>query len=94
MEIPLKGDLRHGVCKQWNEKGKLLGKYRMNMGTGVCKQWYPNGQLQYEITTIRGIPNGRQRLWDTAGNLVSECFLLKGKPVSKKRYDAALRKRS
>jgi antitoxin component YwqK of YwqJK toxin-antitoxin module len=64
----------------------------MNMGTGVTKQWYPNGQLQYEMTTIGGIPNGRQPLWDTAGNLVSETFLLKGKPVSKKRYDAACAK--
>lgn len=46
----------------------------MNMGTGVARQWYPNGQLQFEITTIHGIRNGRQRVWDTADNLSSDKF--------------------
>lgn len=69
-----------GVCRQWSEAGRLLGKYRMVHGTGVQRNWHENGRLQLEFSTVRGDFSGRYRLWLNDGKLMSEDILLHGKP--------------
>ena len=81
--------LRHGVCKQWNEKGKLLGSYEMNMGTGVSKRWHSNGNLKFEANLVNEIFNGRVRLWLESGKLDKETFHVNNREVSKKEYEKA-----
>ena len=89
----IKNGLLHGVCRQWNEAGRLLGKYRMVHGTGIQREWHDNGKLQMEVSTVRGEfmrtkPNLAAR-WDT---LLSERFYLRGQVVSAEAYREAAAK--
>jgi hypothetical protein len=52
-------DLRHGLCRQWNDEGKLLGEYRMDHGTGIQRVWFDNGIVQQERSFFKGRPPGR-----------------------------------
>jgi len=88
-EIRLKGGFRHGLCKQWNEQGQLLGSFKMIMGTGVMRFWYSNSRLLYEMDMVKGKPHGRQRLWSEQGELVAESFYVNGKSVSFAQYRSA-----
>jgi hypothetical protein len=81
--------LLHGVCRQWSETGRLLGKYRMVLGTGVQRAWHENGRLQLEFSTVNGDFSGRYRLWLHDGALISEEIYLHGRPVSAEVYRAA-----
>ena len=81
--------LLHGVCRQWNEAGRLLGKYRMVHGTGVQRTWHENGRLQLEFSTVNGDFSGRYRLWLHDGALMSEQIHLHGTPVTAEEYRAA-----
>jgi len=44
----------HGVVRQWNEHGRLLGSFRMTQGTGTQKSWHDNGRLNLEFATVEG----------------------------------------
>jgi hypothetical protein len=81
--------LLHGVCRQWSETGRLLGKYRMVLGTGVQRAWHENGRLQLEFSTVNGDFSGRYRLWLHDGALISEEIYLHGRPVNAEEYRAA-----
>lgn len=82
--------LLHGLCRQWNESGRLLGKYRMVHGTGLQRAWHDNGKLQIEVSTVHSEFCGRSRIWLRDGTLLSERFYLHGKTVSTETYrDAA-----
>jgi hypothetical protein len=84
--------LLHGVCRQWSEAGRLLGKYRMIHGTGVQRVWHENGRLQLEFSTVNGDFSGRYRLWLHDGALMSEEIYLHGSPVTAEEYRAACSK--
>ena len=84
-----KKGLEHGIAKQWNKEGKLLGEYQMNHGTGVSKTWHENGQLTGEISIVRGQFSGRLRCWFEDGDLVGAEYYIKNRTVSKKKYDEA-----
>ena len=88
-EEPYQNGLLHGVCRQWSETGRLLGKYRMVHGTGVQRTWHENGRLQLEFSTVRGEFSGRYRLWLNDGKLMSEDIYLHGRPVTAEAYRAA-----
>ncbi|MEI2725687.1 MAG: hypothetical protein V9H26_19880 [Verrucomicrobiota bacterium] len=88
-EEPYQNGLLHGVCRQWSETGRLLGKYRMVHGTGVQRAWHENGKLQMEFSTVRGDFSGRYRLWLHDGTLLSEDIYLHGKSVTAEEYRAA-----
>jgi hypothetical protein len=62
------------------------------VGTGVVRHWHSNRQLHYEMDTLRGIPNGRQRLWTETGKLRVEIFYVNGRSVSFSRYRAACKR--
>src|SRR5438128_11822007 len=81
--------LLHGVCRKWNEAGKLLGKCRLVHGTGIQRAWHDNGQLQLEVSTVRGEFCGRNRIWLRDGTLISERFYLRGRVVSPEKYREA-----
>jgi antitoxin component YwqK of YwqJK toxin-antitoxin module len=78
--------LRHGACKQWNDKGDLLGTFEMTMGTGVSKRWHSNGRLQFEAYLIREVLNGRVRVWLESGELKQKRFYVDNAIVSKTDY--------
>jgi antitoxin component YwqK of YwqJK toxin-antitoxin module len=40
-----RNDLWHGVIRQWNTQGQLLGTCKFDKGTGMFRQWHDNGQL-------------------------------------------------
>ncbi len=89
-EEPYKNGLPHGICRQFDEAGRLLGKYKMIKGTGIQRAWHDNGQLQLEVSTVRGEFCGRNRLWLRDGTLLSERFYLNGRVVGPHTYrDAA-----
>ncbi len=91
-EEPYQNGLLHGVCRQWDESGQLLGKYRMVHGTGIQREWHDNGQLQMEVSTVRGEFSGRNRTWLRDGMLLSERFYLRGQVVSANAYREATAK--
>jgi hypothetical protein len=94
-EEAYRNGLLHGVCRQWNEVGRLLGKYRMVNGTGIQRAWHDNGQLQSELSTVRGEFSGRSRTWLRDGTLLSERIYLHGRIVSAEAYcDAAKKDKS
>ncbi len=84
--------LLHGVCRQWDEGGHLLGRYRMVHGTGVQRAWHENGQVQLEVSTVAGQFCGRNRLWLRDGTLISERYYLHGQIVSADNYREAAAK--
>src|SRR5688572_21093087 len=61
-EHRFKDGLLHGLCREWDEKGNLLGEYRMVHGTGVQREWHDNGQLKIEVSTVSGEFCGRNRI--------------------------------
>jgi hypothetical protein len=81
--------LLHGICRQWDKSGRLLGKYKMVHGTGIQREWHDNGQLQLEVSTVRGEFSGRNRMWLSDGTLLSERFYLRGQVVSAVAYREA-----
>jgi hypothetical protein len=91
-EEPFKNGLLHGVCRHWNEAGRLLGKYKMVHGTGIQREWHDNGKLQLEISTVRGEFSGRNRLWLRDGTLLSERYYLRGQVVGADAYHEATTK--
>lgn len=91
-EKPFENDLPHGICRQWDESGRLLGWYKMVHGTGVQRAWHDNGLLQAEVSTVRGRFYGRNRLWLRDGTLISETFCLDGWNITPDAYRAAAAK--
>jgi len=91
-EEPYQGGLLHGLCRQWDEAGRLLGKYRMVHGTGIQRAWHDNGQLQIEVSTVRGEFCGRNRIWLRDGTLLSERFYVHGRVVTAEEYRRAAAK--
>jgi len=81
--------LQHGPARQWAKDGKLLGEYHMDHGTGVIKQWSETGALTGEITVIRGQFCGRLRCLLESGKTLAQEFYIRGKKVTKKKYDEA-----
>lgn len=84
-----KDGILNGHCRQWNEFGKLLGQFDMQLGTGVQREWHENGQLKIEVTTIRGTFSGRNRIWLRDGTLMAERFYIDGTNVTPSRYAKA-----
>lgn len=84
-----KDGLLHGVCRQWDESGNLLGEFKMDHGTGVQREWHDNGQIKIEVSTVRGEFCGRNRIWLRDGTLISERFYLYGKQVKLAEYEKA-----
>ena len=82
-------DQLHGLCRQWNSCGKLLGSYQMNHGTGIQCDWFDNGRLQLEASTVAGKFTGRIRVWLRDGTLVSEQFVIENRNVTAAAYAVA-----
>ncbi|HXB57929.1 MAG TPA: hypothetical protein VNU95_00080 [Candidatus Acidoferrales bacterium] len=85
-ECPYDEGLEHGICKQWDKSGNLLGEYHMDRGTGTEKSWYENGQLERESDSVSGKLTGRFRCWMENGELISVTYYIGDKSVSKKKY--------
>lgn len=88
-EQRFKDGLLHGLCREWDEKGRLLGEYRMVHGTGVQREWHDNGQMKIEVSTVRGEFCGRNRIWLRDGTLISERFYVHGREVDPADYAKA-----
>lgn len=81
--------LLHGVCRQWDEAGRLLGEFELKHGTGLQCEWHDNGELKIEVSTFHGVFCGRSRIWLRDGTLLSERYYLHGEPVTADQYRAA-----
>lgn len=89
-ECPYDDDgLEHGVVKDWNKEGKLLGESEWHHGTGLSKNWFENGQLRSEHSYICGKRCGRSCIWWEDGGLMSTTYYIGDRKVSKKKYDEA-----
>src|SRR5262249_36109 len=71
--------LAHGIVKDWNNEGKLLGKSYMDHGTGIVKHWFANDQLSSEGYCVRGKRCGRSRFWLEDGTLMSVTYYMNGR---------------
>lgn len=88
-EQRFKNGLLHGLCREWDEDGNLLGEYKMFHGTGVQREWHDNGQLKIEVSTVGGKFCGRNRIWLRDGTLLAERFYLHGRSVKPAEYAKA-----
>lgn len=88
-EHRFKDGLLHGLCREWDENGNLLGEFKMVHGTGVQREWHDNGQLKIEVSTVRGEFCGRNRIWLRDGTLIAERFYVHGKQVDPAAYARA-----
>jgi hypothetical protein len=79
----------HGICRQWDDAGRLLGEFEMKNGTGFQREWHGNGRLKIEVSTVRGVFCGRNRIWLRDASLLSERFYLHGRQVTAEEYRAA-----
>jgi hypothetical protein len=84
--------LSHGLCRQWNDRGRLLGSFRMVQGTGIRRGWFPSGRLQSETSMVNGHFTGRVRSWLRDGSLAFESYAIENRNVSRAKYDAAARR--
>ena len=91
-EHRFKDGLLHGLCREWNESGNLLGEFKMVHGTGVQREWHDNGQLKIEVSTVNGEFCGRNRIWLRDGILIAERFYLHGRQVKPAEYAKAATK--
>lgn len=81
--------LEHGIARDWNKEGKLLGEFRWDHGTGISKNWFEDDRLRSEHHYIRGKRCGRSRIWWEDGGLMSVTYYISDREVSKKKYDEA-----
>lgn len=54
----------HGIIRQWDRNGKLLGTYRMRDGTGVDLSRDDDGFLAEEYHMRKGLRHGIERWWN------------------------------
>ena len=84
-----KDGLEHGIVKDWDKEGKLLGESNWEHGTGISKSWFEDGRLKSESNYIRGKRCGRSRIWWEDGGLMSVSCYINDREVSKKKYGEA-----
>ena len=60
----------HGVSRQFDENGKLIGTYKMNHGTGVDLYFYNSGKLSEERYIVNGERDGFERWWNEDGHTI------------------------
>ncbi|MBN9689228.1 MAG: hypothetical protein J0M24_03230 [Verrucomicrobia bacterium] len=82
----------HGIGRQWDETGKLLGEFTVDQGTGVQREWHDNGRIKVEVCLVAGKFCGPSRIWLRDGTLLSERFFLQDRPVSRAQYSRAVAK--
>lgn len=76
----------HGISRQWNAKGHLLGSFTMDHGTGTMRQWYQDGRLCSESDLLDGKFHGRLRTWLRDGTLVQEIFCIGNRDATRSDY--------
>jgi hypothetical protein len=82
----------HGISRQWDENGRLLGSFTMNHGMGTQRYWHQNGRLRLEINSLNGKFFGRTRTWLRDGTLVQEIYYISNVDVTRAAYLKAARK--
>jgi len=43
-ELRYRHGLMHGVSREWDETGRLLGSFTMGNGSGLQRYWHDNGR--------------------------------------------------
>ncbi|MGH7991277.1 MAG: toxin-antitoxin system YwqK family antitoxin [Limisphaerales bacterium] len=81
----------HGVSREWNAKGRLLGSFTMYQGTGTTRHWHENGRLRMEANLVDGKLHGRTRAWLRDGTLVQENFYIGNLDATRAAYLKAAR---
>lgn len=82
----------HGISRQWDESGRLLGSFTMNHGTGTQRYWHDNGRLRLEMDCVGGKFFGRNRIWLRDGTLVQENYYISNVDVTRAAYLKAARR--
>lgn len=87
-EYPLKAglsgqDVVHGLVKEWNEDGELIGEYQFVDGVqhGISRTYWPDGQLADEVTYVDGKMQGLHTRW-----YAPECMAARGNNVDGKMH--------
>jgi antitoxin component YwqK of YwqJK toxin-antitoxin module len=65
-------DLAHGEFQQWDDAGRLLGRFTMENGTGLWMDWHENGSVATEGKLRRGKKVGRWVSRTDDGRIVSD----------------------
>ncbi len=66
---------------QWvyhNVYGTVIGVGNYKNGTGTQKAWYPNGALQREISYVRNLKHGAEKIYNMDGLLESVVYYSDG----------------
>lgn len=69
--------LQHGLQRQWDERGRLLGQTRFVRGTGV-DLWWDRGRLTEQREYADGLLHGVERLWETRTRVFHEKRYFRG----------------
>jgi len=79
---PYRDGLVHGLARQWNREGVLIGRYVMHAGTGWDLWWEENEHGRPFLAEARhyreGVPNGFSWLFSAAGRLINEAHFYGG----------------
>ena len=75
---------RHGLGKQYNDKGKLKyeGEYFNGKMNGSGKEYYENGRLKYDGEYLNGKRHGKGKEYDENGKLKFEGDYINGKKIT------------
>lgn len=85
-ELRYRHGLMHGVSREWDENGRLLGSFAMVNGSGLQRYWHGNGQIKMEITSLNGKFHGRCRDWLRDGTLIRENYFVNYQDVTRTAY--------
>ena len=91
-ELRYRDGLMHGVSRDWDENGRLLGSFTMVNGSGLQQYRHNNGRLKMEISSRNGKFHGRCRDWLRDGTLIRENYLINNQNVTRAAYLKAARK--
>ena len=72
----LKGGVKTGECKKWNDKGALIMHfhYKNDKIDGEYKLWYNDGQLYEYCFYKNNKKEGECKSWHDNGQLYGHCF--------------------
>ncbi len=89
-EYQFERGLQHGLQRQFSRDGRCICEFTVIYGTGVFLEVWDDGrpksrrELEGDIDGFTGI----ERVFDTSGKLAGTAYLVRGKTVTKKKYEA------
>jgi hypothetical protein len=81
METTTKGNLRHGLTRNYRMDGRLMSEvnYADNVKQGISRDFYDNGKVRMEIPFQNGLKDGNAKWFYETGEIYRVTPYVKGK---------------